>query len=75
MSPIDIEQQVLSLPESERIRLIDVLWNSLLTDADRDRMHRWIAESERRLDAIDAGKMKTYDADEVFRELRNRPKR
>lgn len=42
------------------------------TDGERDRLDRWITESERRIDALDAGKLKIYDADEVFRELRER---
>jgi hypothetical protein len=42
-------------------------------DADQKRLDLWIVESERRLDAVDAGRMKTFDAEEVYRELRDRP--
>ena len=70
MSLASFEHQLLSLPESDRIHLIKVLWESLVTDDARQRARKWGAESERRLDAVESGQLPLLDADEVFEELR-----
>jgi putative addiction module component (TIGR02574 family) len=72
MSSSSIEEQLLSLSESDRIHLIEVLWESLVSDDIRDRTGKWVDESERRLDAVASGDLSLVDADQVFRELRGR---
>ena len=69
MSSSSIEEQLLSLSESDRIHLIEVLWESLVSDDIRDRTGKWVDESERRLDAVASGDLSLVDADQVFREL------
>jgi putative addiction module component (TIGR02574 family) len=70
MSVVAIQNELLSLPPSERARLIDFLWESLSEPAMNAREAAWAAESERRIDAFDAGKVKARDASEVFEDLK-----
>lgn len=65
-----IQAEVLSLPAEERVKLIDVLWDSLSGEEIKSREAAWAAESERRIDAFEAGKLKARDSKTVFRELR-----
>jgi putative addiction module component (TIGR02574 family) len=70
MSVATIQAEVLSLPEGERARLIDVLWDSLASPEVRSREAAWAEESERRIDAFEAAKLKARDASSVFADLR-----
>jgi putative addiction module component (TIGR02574 family) len=69
MSVTAIENEILGLPTAERARLIDVLWDSISAPEQQTREAAWAAESERRIDAFDAGKLTARDADEVFADL------
>ena len=66
----ELETEVLALPESDRVRLVELLWESLIPHDARGRAENWAAESERRLDAVRAGLMPSIDAAKVFQELR-----
>jgi putative addiction module component (TIGR02574 family) len=70
MSVAAIQDEILGLPATERARLIDVLWNSISAPEQQAREVAWAAESERRIDACDAGKLATRDASEVFADLK-----
>ena len=70
MSVATIKAEVLGLPAEERARLIDVLWDSLSLPEAKSREAAWAAESERRIDALDAGKLTARDTASVFAELR-----
>jgi len=61
---------ILGLPATERSRLIDVLWDSIPMPEQQAREAAWAAESERRIDAHDAGKLTARDASEVFQILK-----
>jgi putative addiction module component (TIGR02574 family) len=50
--------------------LIEVLWDSLDTPEEKRREAAWATESERRIDAFEAAKIKARDAKTVFSELR-----
>jgi putative addiction module component (TIGR02574 family) len=65
-----IQDEILGLPATERARLIDVLWHSISAPEQRVREAAWAAESERRIDAYDAGKLTARDAAEVFTDLK-----
>lgn len=65
-----IQDEALSLPADERAKLIDVLWESLASPKIRAREAAWAEESERRIDAFEAGKLKARDSKSVFRDLR-----
>lgn len=66
----ELENQLLALPESDRIHLLELLWESLAPDDIRWRADKWTDEAERRLDAVNAGELPLLDAQKAFRELR-----
>ena len=70
MSVTAIQNELLNLPASERVRLIDVLWDSLSEPELKSREAAWAAESERRIDAYESGAIKARDAKDVFAELK-----
>ena len=70
MSVTAIQSEILGLPVSERVRLIDLLWNSISAPEQQARETAWAAESERRIDAFDNGKLSARDAAEVFADLK-----
>jgi putative addiction module component (TIGR02574 family) len=47
------------LPEKDRLRLIDALWESVPPDSDAPFSDEWAREIERRVAALDAGTAKT----------------
>ena len=70
MSVATIQVEVLSLPPGERAKLIDVLWESLASPEVTSHEAAWAEESERRIDAFEAGKLKAREARAVFTDLR-----
>ena len=70
MSVTAIQDEILGLPATDRARLIDVLWNSISTPGQQARETAWAAESERRIDAYDTGKLTAREAKEVFADLK-----
>ena len=70
MSVTAIQDEILGLPATERARLIDVLWDSISVPEQQAREAAWAAESERRIDAYDAGKLTARNATEVFADLK-----
>jgi len=70
MSVVTIQDEVLSLSPRERAELIDVLWESLSSPEMKLREVAWARESERRIDAFEAGELKARDAQPVFSDLR-----
>jgi putative addiction module component (TIGR02574 family) len=70
MSVTAIQDEVLSLPATERARLIDLLWSSFTKPEQQAREIAAAAEAERRIDAFDAGKLTARDANEVFADLK-----
>ena len=72
MSLAEFENQLLSLPESDRLHLVEVLWESLLPEGVQERSRKWADEAERRLDAVQSGRLPLVDADQVFQELREK---
>jgi putative addiction module component (TIGR02574 family) len=71
MSIAGIRNEILGLPPEERAKLIDLLWDSLSAPEIKAREMAWAAESERRIDAFEAGKLGARDAREVLADLRN----
>jgi putative addiction module component (TIGR02574 family) len=74
VSFVEFESQFLSLPEADRIHLVEVLWESLLSAQVHERCRTWAAEAERRYDAVQTGQLPFVDADQVFQELRAKPR-
>ena len=74
----ELEAEVLKLPSQERARLAHRLIVSLDEDADEDPAEverAWEEEIRRRLAELDAGTAELIPAEEVFAELRARPRR
>jgi putative addiction module component (TIGR02574 family) len=67
-----ILSEVLALPVDERAELVDRILESLGEPPDKDRLERWAAETESRLDAIDRGELETRPGEKVLADLRQR---
>lgn len=70
MSITAIPNELLHLPVEERLRMIDVLWDSVTEPEIKAREAAWAAESERRIDAFDSGALTARDASAVFADLK-----
>jgi putative addiction module component (TIGR02574 family) len=75
MSVTAIQEEILGLPATERARLIDVLWKSISAPEQQARETAWAVESERRIDAYDAGKITARDAADVLADLKKEQRR
>jgi putative addiction module component (TIGR02574 family) len=67
-----ILNEVLALPVEERAELVDRILDSLGETPDKERLERWAAEAESRLDAIDRGELAARAGEEVLADLRRR---
>ncbi len=70
MSMTTIQSEVLNLTAEDRARLLDLIWDSLAEPDMKTREAAWAAESERRIDAYEEGKLTARGATEVFADLR-----
>ena len=68
----ELLQSALSLPEGERAEIAASLIRSLDTETDEDVDAAWATEIQRRVEAIDRGKVRLIPWDEVMRELNGR---
>jgi putative addiction module component (TIGR02574 family) len=66
--PKEIVEAVLQLPPEQREEVINDLWASL----DGDLGEEWEEEIQRRVQDVDAGRVKTIPAEEVFSRLEHR---
>lgn len=64
--------EVLALPPDERAQLVERILDSLGVEPDKERLERWAAETESRLDAIDRGELDVLPGEEVFERLKQR---
>ncbi len=67
-----ILDEVLALPAEERAQLVERILDSLGEEPNKERIERWAAETESRLDAIDRGELGTLTGEEAFARLRKR---
>lgn len=65
----ELVAQAEQLPLADRELLVDRLRQTLPTSIDPDIEAAWIAEAERRLDAIDRGEEKTVPWEKVRKDL------
>lgn len=65
-----IQDSVLQLPATERVALIDLLWDSLGPEELTLREQRWAAESEERIDAVERGEVPILEGSEAISSLR-----
>ena len=71
MSLASIQKEVVQLNFTERVRLIDLLWESLDEGRLNEIEAKWAAESEDRIDAFDRGELPAVDGPSALRELRS----
>jgi len=64
--------EVLALPANERAQLVERILDSLSVEPDKERLEKWAAETESRLDAIDRGELDVVAGEDVFERLRQR---
>jgi putative addiction module component (TIGR02574 family) len=70
MSIVAIRESMMQLPASEKVALIDLLWDSLGPEELTQREQRWAAESEERVDAVERGELTILEGPEAIRSLR-----
>jgi putative addiction module component (TIGR02574 family) len=71
MSLTYIQEEISRLSLDERVKLIDILWESLDEARVREIEAKWAAESEERIDAVDRGELQTIDGPFALRDLRD----
>jgi putative addiction module component (TIGR02574 family) len=71
MKLADIQIELERLSYEERVELIHFLWNSISTPQIKKHESLWAMESERRIDAFNAGKLGARNARSVLEELKN----
>ncbi|MGD8784576.1 MAG: addiction module protein [Thioalkalispiraceae bacterium] len=64
-TPKNIIDEVLSLPIDEKAELVDQLLRNI-DGLDKDIEEKWATEAESRIDAYEAGKIKTISVEEVL---------
>ncbi len=67
----ELEAQVLKLSPRDRARLAQRLISSLEHDDDADAETLWLAEAERRLAELKAGKVAAIPAQKVIKKVRS----
>lgn len=72
MSLASIQDEIEKLEPSEKVALIDVLWESLDEERLKEIEAKWAAESEDRIDAFERGELSAVDALTALREIRSR---
>ena len=70
LSDKKLREQVLALEASERAELIEDLLLSFSPDKRKEIDAAWAVEVEKRIKAVDSGKMKTYSFDESLERAR-----
>lgn len=63
---MDIKKEIRRLRASQKIQLIDFIYESL-DKPDLDVQEEWIKESEKRFDNYKTGKVKSYSYEEVMK--------
>lgn len=53
------------LPQVDRLRLIDALWDTVPDDAEIPLSEEWLAEIDKRVDEMERGEGRTYSWPEV----------
>ncbi len=70
MNLTSIKEEIVRLSSTQRAMLIDILWESLDEERIKETEAKWAAESEERIDAVDAGELRTIDGPSALRDLR-----
>jgi putative addiction module component (TIGR02574 family) len=68
----ELFQEAMALSPEERLQLSQQIYDSLMTDEEREIEEAWLDEVERRYADYEAGRTKTIPGEQVFRELREK---
>jgi putative addiction module component (TIGR02574 family) len=71
MKPKELIAEAISLPVEERAIIVDSILRSL-NSPEEDIDSQWVAEAERRLEEVRAGRVKAIPGDQVFAKVRKR---
>jgi putative addiction module component (TIGR02574 family) len=71
MKPKELIAEAMSLPVEERAIIVDSILRSL-NSPEEDLDSQWVAEAERRLEEVRAGRVKAIPGDQVFAKVRKR---
>ncbi len=71
MKPKELIAEAISLPVEERAIIVDSILRSL-NSPEEDLDSQWVAEAERRLEEVRAGRVKAIPGDQVFAKVRKR---
>jgi putative addiction module component len=71
MSLASIQKEIFQLDSEERVKLIDLLWESLDETRIKEIEAKWAAESEERIDAFERGELSAIDGPTAIRDLRS----
>jgi putative addiction module component (TIGR02574 family) len=66
----DLAERAKSLELEDRVRLVELLLDSLHDEPIADVEAAWEGESRRRVEAFERGEVKTFSAEDVFAEAR-----
>lgn len=69
---LHIADEALHLPVEARITLVDMLLQSLNTDAHQDVDALWVIEAEKRAHDLQSGAVQALDGEQAFAETRQR---
>ena len=72
MSLASIQDEIEKLEPSEKVALIDVLWESLDGERIKEIEAKWAAESEDRIDAFERGELSAVDGPTALQKIRSR---
>jgi putative addiction module component (TIGR02574 family) len=66
----DLVERARSLEPEDRVRLVELLLDTLQEEPAADVEAAWAEEIRRRVEAYERGEVETYSAEEVFAEAR-----
>lgn len=66
----EVRDEAMTLGVEERGELADAIWESLLTDEEREIQEAWLVEAQRRLSELESGKVKGVPLEDVVARLR-----
>ncbi|MEE9429412.1 MAG: addiction module protein [Melioribacteraceae bacterium] len=61
----DIQHQIMELKASEKIHLVELIFESL-NKSDLEIQNKWVKESEQRYEAFKKGEVKSFSYEEVM---------
>ena len=70
MTFANMQEEAMRLSNQERAELLDWLWETLQSEDTLQIQGRWVAETEKRIDAVDQGTLPTVNGPRAMQDLR-----